>query len=764
MKTHMSNSTNNNASHRIQHRLAVVDSEVPNFQGIKNGIYISDINGKIGHVFYFDQGSFKIKSEQKESTGSTGSINCFSLKNIIVDEQRGIFIGSKPISNSPGSIVIGDESGEVLMVGSDNILLGRNIGVNMTEGNDVISLGANTLRESSAIGNSISIGAGSMGKCGKTEMNIGIGKDTLSKINDAYNIAIGIEAGKEMTGPLINHNICIGRGAMKEAQASAINIISLGTHSCESMQGNNFQSIYFGDKAAQFLNSKVISAGNIGLGSQVLSEAHDVSDSICMGTLTGKNISGVRLVVLGNNAGIDCSGSLTEEILIGHKAGNQRIYTESKNVFLGSMAGFSGAGVEGIGIGVLAGSQSVGDFNISLGSQAGQHIRGDQGLFIGNNAGQSSSGSFNFCLGGKAGQGLIGSYNLWLGSTEKMGDVLDQTVLLGHDAFGKGRKGVIIGHSAGSSSVGFINGDVLIGHSAGMGQHYSDNCLTGKGMVLIGDSAGKGDKENPNDLNSSDLVCIGDSAGSSSEQQYHRAVMIGNHAGSFGGFIEDSILVGHSVGIGMTGSSNICVGAKSGTNLKGSRNILIGTNSGDRTEKGELNDTLVVGNEKPVLLGDLQKGNLVIGAPSIIPRWTDGENTLGFVSTLRPRAMKGVDGLMYVSDGELEFLGKSGVSCLSFPQKFVHRGNVNGISFKVDIGKDGISLLNVKIIPRNKINYLLSAEIVMSVLDGVISIGPVNSDKWKISVVNDMISFKSDTVVEGILYLEIIGEQIVQKL
>jgi len=742
----------NSASHRIQHRLAVVDTEVPDFQGVKNGIYMSDATGKLGHVFHFDQGAMKVKTK--------GDIN-LSLRNIIIDEQKGIIIGSTPIfQQSPGSVIIGEGSAEALTVGSDNIFLGRNVGTHMMEGNDLIAIGPNTMSDSSAIGNSIAIGSGSMGKCGKTEMNIGIGKDTLTKINDGYNIAIGVDAGKDMVGPLINHNMTMGRGAMRSAQPSAINIIAFGTQACEEISGNNFQSVYIGDKVAQHLSSTVISVNNVGIGPQVMADAHDVSDSVCIGSSTGKNISGVRLIVAGMNAGIDCTGSLSEEILIGTWAGSERVYSESKSIFIGGQAGRGGSGVENLGVGNFAANNLEGGHNTCVGDHAGNFATGDNNTFVGPGAGQSSSGNNNIYMGGKGGQGVIGGSNIWIGGTDKMGDVLDQSIIIGHDAFTKGRRAIIMGQSAGSSSAGMTNGDVIIGALAGAGQKYGDSISTGKGFIFIGQSAGKGDISSPTNVDSSDLICIGDSAGCSDEQNYHRCVMIGNHAGSFGGKSEDTVLVGHSAGIGIVGGTNICMGSNAGFNLKGHRNIFIGVNMGDRTGKADdLNDIIAVGHGRPVILGDNKRGNLLVGAHEIVTGWVDGDSTLGFVNTERPKSVT-TGGVLYSREGELEYMNKRGMTVVSFPRKFVHRGNINGLTFNIDQGLEGSSLLSIKIVPTNKPSYLLVSDVLLNVNKGIISVGGVSSDKWSLTAADGFLTFKSDTVVEGIFLMEVVGDHV----
>ena len=703
--------------HRFHNRIAITDNNVVDFMGIKNGIFLSD--GKSGNVIYFDDGVLKTRSEN----GSTSVLS-----------QNMSFV-------------------------NDNVIIGRDPVLN---GFDSIAIGANTLKNSSIIGGSIAIGGGSMGNCGKTELNIAIGKDTLRNVSDSYNIAIGDSSMKEMTGPLVNHNISIGKESMANSQNNAINIVSIGSQACSDISGSNFQSIYIGDKAAQKLQSDVISINNIGMGSHVLQEASNITDVICLGSHAGKNINGVRGIVIGANSTRDTTGKLNDDILIGTSAGSFREYNDSKGIFIGSQAGLTGSGIENVSVGVLSSTNQKGNHNCSVGSKAGSNLIGDGNVTMGLQSGESLNGNNNICLGVNSGKGVSGSRNIIVGENSQIGDILDDSVVIGTNIFVKGRSSIVIGTKTASLSSGYLNGDILIGSNAGAGQRYSENLDESKGMLLIGANAGVS-----NNLDSSsDLVCLGHSSGRSEEQSFHKTVMLGNYAGSFSGKVNESVILGHSAGVNISGDNNVYIGSHSGLNCKGSNNILIGNHCGDLSGAldSDINDTLILGNKTCLsLLGDLTNGNLVIGAQERITQWTDTKGTLGFMNTSRPKSINTVDGLVYNCNGHLEYSTQTKTQILTYPYKYVDKGELNGVTFLLDI-VNGTSLLTIKIIPEDKLDYFVSCEILLHVKDNAVVVSPFKNDKWKFDISGNHLILKSTISIKGILYMEVLGENIIKKL
>jgi len=740
----------NTSSHRIQRRLAVVESEVPNFMGVKNGIYLTSNTGKTGNILFFEDESLKYKT------------------------RSGTFTLSNRVANLQGSILIGDEdTTESKINGIDNILIGRCIGESMTEGNDIIAIGSNTIKNSSALGSSIAIGSGSMGNCDKTDMNIAIGKDSLSDINDSYNIAIGIEAGKNMNGSPMNHNILVGHNSMSQVSGSSIDIISIGTEGCSKMSGINFKSIYIGDNVAQNLQSSVISINNIGIGSESLINAANISDVISIGSKAGNNLSGVQSISIGSRSTTDTIGTLHDEICIGTNSGSERKYDDSHNILIGLNSGIKGSGQELIAIGNNSGSELNGNCNITIGSKCGENLNGNENICAGNQAGDSLKGMHNVCIGSKAGYGLEGNRNIWIGEGPLFSDTLNNSVVIGGQIFVKGNEAVVIGSQVGKSSIGYLNRDILIGANAGMGQKYNESSEeNSKGMLLIGANAGLGNIESPENINSSELLCIGHSAGHSNEQNFSKTLFIGNYAGSYANIASESVVIGHSAGVGMSGDSNIFIGSHAGFNVKGNKNILIGSHCGDQV--GEMNaefeNLLVIGNSnRPSLLGDLENGNLLIGSTSIHqPLWTDSKGSLGFVSVQeRPTNVSSkIGGVLYTIGHHLEYATNKRITNLTFPYKFISQGEMNGLKFSLNLETDGGTLLNFKIVPSSKPKFVLSEEIMLNVQSKkcIISRPQSSNQDWDITVANGILEIKCSESVKGICYLEAIGVHIVKEM
>lgn len=735
----MDNTRNPQTMQRIHHRLAVVDSEAPNFMGIKNGVYLSSNDGKEGNVIYFEHGNMKYRTKNEVYTLPT------------------------KVSNLPGCVIMGEDTGKGLVLGCDNIFIGRGIADDMKEGNELISIGSNSLKDSSAIGCSIAIGSGVMSDCAKTEMNIGIGKDSLTTINDSYNIAIGIEAGKNMNGSLMNHNILLGRESMANTSGSSINIISIGSETASKLSGNNFQSIYIGDKVAQNLDSSVISVNNVGIGSETLKNSTDISDVICIGSMAGNKVSGNRSIILGTKACYEIDGSLSDDIAIGTEAGNSRIYNDSHSILIGSHCGKSGSGSQLVSIGSNSSIQSEGNLNVVIGSDAGAHSFGNENLCLGNQSGNSLKGSNNICLGTKSGYGLEGSKNIWIGEGPVVSDILNKSVVIGSQIFVKGNEAVVIGSQVGKSSTGFLNKDILIGANAGMGQKYNETVSENKGMLLIGANAGLGNPESPDSINSNDLVCLGHSAGHSNEQSFSKTVFVGNYAGSYATNALNCVVVGHSAGVAMSGESNIFIGPHTGFNVKGNRNILIGSHCGDQAGEieADLENVLAIGHSnRPTILGDLERGNIIIGSSVLnLPKWTNGKGTLGFVPVSeRPTEVSNsIGGVLYSFGKHLEYATDKRITNLTFPYKFISQGEMNGLKYSLNLDSDGGTLLTFKIVPSSKPHLYFSEEIMLNVISKKPILSPCKSENWKLSINEGILTVTCSEDLKGICYLEAVG-------
>jgi hypothetical protein len=726
-------------SQRIHRRLAIVDNEVPDFQDVQNCIYLSDNLTKGGSLIYLEGGVLTVRTGSK--TSSLPSVG-----------EYGIFFG--------------EEAGENLESGSDNILFGKGSGKHLRSTSNVIAIGTNTLNNNSSIGDSIAIGTNSMGECGETELNIALGRESLMMINDSYNIGIGIEAGKEMKGPLVNHNICFGRASMKSAGASSIGLISIGSFSAEKIQGNNFRSIYIGEKCAQNLSSKLISENNIGLGSYALISAKDVNDTICIGLHSGNNISGNRSIILGCYAASNVSGMLSEDLIGGCYAGASRAYTpdQSRCIFFGKSAGQTGSGIELIGVGTNALGNSHGSFDIAVGHHAGEHQLGNSNVSLGKFAGESSQGDHNIFAGEKAGAGVIGSRNVWMGRMNQLGDVLNDSVILGDDVFVKGQKSIVIGAGAGKFSIGSVSRDILFGYQAGQGQKYEESS-----NIFFGSAAGMGDIHNPENVSSKNVIAIGHDSGRSDEQNFSNCLFFGNCAGSFSTVLKDTLVFGHNAGIGISGEKNIYIGHECGANIKGSGNVFLGPKIGESSLNEQISGKLIIGNEKgAAVYSDITRGNLLLGVRNkYLEGWTDGEGTLGFMDREVPKSVsKDVSGVLYSTEGHLGFASsEKGKQLLTFPYKILRTGELNGLTLEVRLFSSGSSVLNVKLIPnhpgRITEGYFFHSEILLNVHNGKATVYHAPDSKWTVKTRDNKLTFECGTEVDGLAYIEVIGEQIV---
>jgi len=700
------------STYRINQRLLIIDYDHPisDFQGIKSGISFN------GDIVYFEGGVLSTLSRNGTVSKLPSSAHT----------EESIVLGRSPIPDG---------------------------------GN--ISIGNRAMKQSSVLGDSVAIGDGSMGECGRTECNIGIGRDSLSKVSDSYNIAVGIEAGKNLSGMLANHNIALGRESMKNAQPSLINVSAIGTRSCAEIKGTNFQSVYLGDHSAEYLESPLLSTNNVGAGSSVFRHARDISDCVGLGSHAGETAIGCKAVMIGANTLLGFSGSLSGDTLIGYEAGSFRKYDNSKNIFIGFGAGSTGSGAECIGFGSCAGGNQIGSYNLSFGYFAGQHLTGSSNLSFGREAGHGLVGDGNISMGSRSGTSVSGSRNIMLGENYHIGDVLDDAILIGPNIFAKGKGCIILGANAGQYSQGYLVNDIIIGAGAGQGQSFSENISESKNLLIIGAFAGVGNTSIPSE--SSESVILGHFAGQSPDQIFSKSVMMGNYAGSFAETVIESVFVGHSAAIASSGCRNVYVGAFAGFNVVGSRNIFIGAHMGDYAGSIEnhIDDRLAIGTGKiPSIIGDLKNNNLSLGGKLSSKDWTDAKNSLAFTETKRPTFVDGVDGVLHASNSQLEYSTPETSSVLSFPYRFYHRGELNGYSIPVEMSRNESSLLNIRIIPFTRPELYVDTKILLTVSQNQASLSVASVGPFDFDVIDGRFTIHTARSTTGLVYLECIGEGI----
>jgi len=687
---------------RIKNRLGLVDDDdTVSFCGVKSAIYFPDTSyqpprqgpKKGGLVYVIGVDLNFMSSSGKE----------FSLtKNIRVSKRlstigEGSFLQAQEVN---GALCFGHNNALEGKIIGDPIIFGNFSMEKCSEANGLIAVGHNTLKRSSIIGDSIALGAYSMGDCGETECNLGVGRDTLFRVRDSYNIAFGIEAGKECDNSVFNHNIMFGKESMKSAHDTCINIIAMGSQSASNISGNTFQSIFIGDKVASNLKSDVITVNSIVMGTQAAMDASNLSECIIQGANAGRRISGNKAVIIGSSAAESSEGCMESDIIFGHQSGNFRKYLqiESKNIFIGVNSGSGtreciGEGVQNIGLGTdsLSGNKS-GVFNMGFGNRAGADSEGHHILAFGDQAGVGSRGNYNIFGGMKSGQKCNGSYNILFGNGDDdslLESEYDYFIGMGTGLIKKGSRAVVLGNSAGSKSIGYLVRDILIGDSAGSGQRYSDSVNDSKEMICIGSSAGQGDPDSP--TNSEQCIMFGHGAGKSDTQVFSQSLFFGNNAGSFASRVSESVVMGHNAGIGMCGDKNVFIGSHTGFNFKGSGNVLMGPRVGDNLPLDEVNDKLMIGNENiSILFGDIKKSNIALGLKRKYLPDIDGESCVFMESSLKPPSSAPPGGsLLYVKDKDLCYMNGNNVNNLTVPVRVVFYREFNESLFTLT-AKPGI--------------------------------------------------------------------------
>lgn len=381
-------------------------------------------------------------------------------------------------------------------------------------------------------------------------------------------------------------------------------------------------------------------AGEIGccvvIGDEAMSDADNAIRSIVIGQSAGKKLSGTENVIIGTEC---CENTLTESNsfntsnILGYRCFyDAKCSTLSHNSVFGYRAFSKAQGSFhhniGIGADIMYGalSETVSSYNILLGSQV-------------------ASGSRNLtdCIG------------------------------IGREVF-KGAQAcdtIVIGNLAGSKMQGSMGAEILIGKEAGVGRTYSDTTGEETFSLLIGWQSGKC----KNGSTSRDIIGLGAQSLSNSPNMTNsfafgkrslancgdgsNIIGIGTYSGMYSSGI-DSVLIGKNSGMCSSLKRVIAIGVfdmdhdvmKSAgsrrsesfskasqakefsiilgdSRISGYRNIVIGWNLLKKEESHE--GTFAIGIDKPLLSGDLTKGNLAL-SPSIETPWGDKNENMLYIT------------------------------------------------------------------------------------------------------------------------------------
>lgn len=290
-------------------------------------------------------------------------------------------------------IFIGDGAGAGQKASqSDNTAIGYNALYSNNTGSGNTALGSMALNALGIGSSNVAIGSNAMANMASGGGNVAIGESTLRNVNGNYQIGIGYQAGLYGGG---DNNIAIGNQAGNNVSAKTYNsTIFIGKTAGYSNQAND--NVFIGHSSG-YANT----AGNQNtfIGFETGGLGTLASRNAFVGWRAGKN----------NNA--------DQNTFMGSEAGRENT-TANNNTFIGAEAGrFTTTGKENTFLGATAGTENtIGQNNVFVGYGAGYlHGSGDNNVFIGDLAGSSNaSGSGNVFIGSRAGENETGSDKLYI--------------------------------------------------------------------------------------------------------------------------------------------------------------------------------------------------------------------------------------------------------------------------------------------------------------------------------------------------------------
>lgn len=273
------------------------------------------------------------------------------------------------ITTGDGSTILGEGAGTAITTG-DAIIIGQGAGIGLTTGVDNIAIGRNSSQYTQTGNNNVVIGE----QCAR-----GVSGQTNTFARGVY---IGYRAGYNsgLTAAVTTADIvAIGNNAA--ANATGNNTVALGQGTCLNVTG--LENIGIGNDALNAISTILPMSGdnNIGIGSQAGNNISSGTDNIAMGdaALLGDGTAGV-------------TGS--HNICLGNLSGND-ISTGSNNILLGNGTGdLINTGFQNICIGINTGNILLtGDSNTLIGTSANASTSSDQNsIALGNSAvGQGSN-------------------------------------------------------------------------------------------------------------------------------------------------------------------------------------------------------------------------------------------------------------------------------------------------------------------------------------------------------------------------------------
>lgn len=424
---------------------------------------------------------------------------------------------------SAGSLVLGADTGNHTMTGTNNILIGGNpiggfsqTGVSLTSGEENTFIGRGTGRLMTSASRNVIIGsnAGSGTGAATVSDNVVIGRGTGTGLGLASGTAVGNVLIGQGTGTAINANFNVAIGYQAMANSTGLANIAIGPSALAS----------------------TTSGINIGIG-----------DSVGQGITTGTGN-----ILIGSIAGNSLVAGSSHNTMIGYQTGTNS--EGDRNTFVGSQAGTFPLGNDNTAIGYLTFNASGSGLDQTiqgatvLGSYAMSDPRtgADNTTAIGFEALKGlTTGGYNTVVGAKAGIAVTtGFANNFFG--EKSGYTLttgDYNVGMGRYALGNTdvniNRNIGIGYSAGYSLT--ADDTVMIGYGAGIGATSATGAVvvgsqagtdltTARNVILMGYNAGTGVTS---DGGEGGVIAIG--RDTAVTQPTHNVVLIGRGATTGGG-------------------------------------------------------------------------------------------------------------------------------------------------------------------------------------------------------------------------------------
>jgi len=325
-------------------------------------------------------------------SGDNNTIIGYAAGTTTLDVDKVVIIGQGAgagtmTSDADGSVAIGATALSSLTTGAQNVAIGLNAADSLVQG-----------------GYNIAIGADALGADTRGSRNVAIGRRTLlaqnftdastASNNDSYNVAIGFEAGNDVsTG---KYNTLIG-GESGDALTTGYSNTVMGYNSLGSLQ-TGFQNTVLGVSAMGDTSTAV-------------------DNCVAIGFEAGKGVNHANsdgLVAVGYQAGL-VADAATASVFVGYQSGlnttsgghntclgfmsGRGITDASFNTAIGREALSEGNCTRNAAVGYEALKKSTGSNNTALGMQTGALVEG---------------GQENTLIGAQAGNALVSGNNCTL--------------------------------------------------------------------------------------------------------------------------------------------------------------------------------------------------------------------------------------------------------------------------------------------------------------------------------------------------------------